>query len=454
MIQYKRTMEDSIWNLAARLDEDLDLEEIGQEYAYTSGYYAMYFSSYFTVPFYKLIHNVRKKKGNTSCRKIYDEMVSLIKGYARQPDIKDIRVSMERLPGTRIQELSEIEISEKNRDDPLKVWEETSAYFGQPESPAGRAVALWWYDNELWQRFSMGFLCKGKDELSEFPNKEKGFIPLKSTDYAVFRTKINEGESSAEKMKDLIHYAHGIWHVEHRDYKINGFCLLGREGQECCYYMPVKKKKSAAVSYDKHSVDQWANYICDHIMENISVEQIAEKFDYSARQFKRVFSENYGMPITDYIRKCRLDILAGELRQGKDYKSIAELYGFFSYKGFNAAFIRYFGVTPKEYSKDQFDVIDLGKWREKNMDKINVRITTIKEIKVLAHPEIGVRGADVDIPAQMQYWLNKDYPSKDRRMAGNMLKRDDKIAMWYHPEDICLVDYVIGPVVESFPGLF
>ncbi len=216
-------------------------------------------------------------------------------------------------------------------------------------------------------------------------------------------------------------------------------------------YMPVKKKKSAAVSYDKHAVDKWGTYICDHITENISAEQIAEKFGYSVRHFKRVFSQNYEMPVTDYIRKCRLDILAEELRKGKAYKSIAELYGFFSSKGFTAAFIRYFGVSPREYSKDQFDVIDLGEWREKNMDRINIQITTINEIKLLAHPEIGVRGADVDIPAQMQYWLDKDYPSKNRRMADNTLKKDDKIAMWYHPEDICLVDYVIGPVVEDFP---
>ena len=60
------------------------------------------------------------------------------------------------------------------------------------------------------------------------------------------------------------------------------------------------------------------------------------------------------------------------------------------------------------------------------MDRINIRITTIKEIKVLAHPEIGVRGADVDIPAQMQYWLDKDYPSKNRRMVGNTLKKDEE----------------------------
>ncbi len=89
----------------------------------------------------------------------------------------------------------------------------------------------------------MGYLCQGSDEISDFPNREKGCIPLKKTDYAVFRTGLHEGESAAEKMKELIHYAHGIWREEHKEYRIHGFCLLEQNEHECCYLHACKKEK-------------------------------------------------------------------------------------------------------------------------------------------------------------------------------------------------------------------
>ena len=102
--------------------------------------------------------------------------------------------------------------------------------------------------------------------------------------------------------------------------------------------------------------------------------------------------------------------------------------------------------------KDSFGVIDIQKYLTDNKGKINIRITHIEEIKVLAHEEIEARGKDVDIPAQMQYWLNRDYPRLTGDSLRNKIKEEDKIAMWYHDEIFPeKVAYVIGSVVGDFP---
>ena len=64
------------------------------------------------------------------------------------------------------------------------------------------------------------------------------------------------------------------------------------------------------------------------------------------------------------------------------------------------------------------------------------------------------RGREVDIPAQIAFWLDEDSPyfKKMNSVAGSA-NGNDKIAMWYHDPECINIQYVLGPVVNNFTNV-
>lgn len=95
------------------------------------------------------------------------------------------------------------------------------------------------------------------------------------------------------------------------------------------------------------------NYIEEHLLEDISVNDIAENVYVSSFHFQRGFKLMTGYTINEYIKDRRLYLAALEYT-GSDVKVIdlAYKYGYDTPESFTKAFSRFHGVSPSQLKRD------------------------------------------------------------------------------------------------------
>lgn len=93
----------------------------------------------------------------------------------------------------------------------------------------------------------------------------------------------------------------------------------------------------------QNSVD----HIENHLLDDLSIEEVADAAFVSSFHYQRIFSLLTGMTIGEYIRKRRL-ARAGQEISGSDGKviDIAMKYGYESPESFSKAFTRFHGISP------------------------------------------------------------------------------------------------------------
>lgn len=198
----------------------------------------------------------------------------------------------------------------------------------------------------------------------------------------------------------------------------------------------------------------WINYIDEHITEDITPEMMAEHFNYSRDYFRKAFQDDFGMGLSAYISQRKIQKAARELRQGVKVASLAKKYGFKSRNGFDKAFRKAFCTSPSKYAKANTEVVDLNQFYSEYKDKMKVSFMDVDDIKMVGWTIIPNRGREVDIPAQVAFWLDEDSPyfKKMNSVAGST-NGNDKIAMWYHDPECINIQYILGPVVNNFTNV-
>lgn len=165
----------------------------------------------------------------------------------------------------------------------------------------------------------------------------------------------------------------------------------------------------------------WINYIDEHITEDITPEMMAEHFNYSRDYFRKAFQDDFGMGLSAYISQRKIQKAARELRQGVKVASLAKKYGFKSRNGFDKAFRKAFCTSPSKYAKANTEVVDLNQFYSEYKDKMKVSFMDVDDIKMVGWTIIPNRGREVDIPAQIAFWLDEDSPyfKKMNSVAGS-----------------------------------
>ncbi len=87
-------------------------------------------------------------------------------------------------------------------------------------------------------------------------------------------------------------------------------------------------------------------YIERHLEENLCVSRIADQTGYSKYHFLRMFREQTGMPVMDYVRKRKLLKASRKIIEGEKIIDAALSYGWQSHTGFVKAFKNEFGFPP------------------------------------------------------------------------------------------------------------
>lgn len=171
----------------------------------------------------------------------------------------------------------------------------------------------------------------------------------------------------------------------------------------------------------------WINYIDEHITEDITPEMMAEHFNYSRDYFRKAFQDDFGMGLSAYISQRKIQKAARELRQGVKVASLAKKYGFKSRNGFDKAFRKAFCTSPSKYAKANTEVVDLNQFYSEYKDKMKVSFMDVDDIKMVGWTIIPNRGREVDIPAQVAFWLDEDSPyfKKMNSVAGRCCENRD-----------------------------
>lgn len=96
-------------------------------------------------------------------------------------------------------------------------------------------------------------------------------------------------------------------------------------------------------------MERCLHYIHCHFNEELSLEELANKFHYNASYFSTLFKDYVGMPFTDYITDLRLKYAHKLLLDSNDkVYVIAQEVGYKDVKYFNKIFKKRYGLTPSE----------------------------------------------------------------------------------------------------------
>lgn len=102
---------------------------------------------------------------------------------------------------------------------------------------------------------------------------------------------------------------------------------------------------------NREIVVRMKNYINEHITEPVTALEVTRVTGYSQFHASRIFKEETGKSPFEYLREQRLVAAAHELRKGqKRVIDVALDFVFDSHEGFTRAFVKTFGISPKQFS--------------------------------------------------------------------------------------------------------
>ncbi len=102
---------------------------------------------------------------------------------------------------------------------------------------------------------------------------------------------------------------------------------------------------------DQSIVEKTAAYIDGHLKEDLSLERLAKEMHYSKFYLERVFKENMGCTVYQYIKRRRLTEAARELLEtDKPIVEIAFEARYSTQQAFTLAFRQVYACTPPRSS--------------------------------------------------------------------------------------------------------
>lgn len=99
------------------------------------------------------------------------------------------------------------------------------------------------------------------------------------------------------------------------------------------------------MDYEK-SMNEVIEYIENNLTGNINYSFVAQLLNCSEWEFRRVFSMLAQVPISEYIRRRRLSLAVGAIKNGEKIIDVAVQYGYESPAAFSRAFRNFFGIAP------------------------------------------------------------------------------------------------------------
>lgn len=139
------------------------------------------------------------------------------------------------------------------------------------------------------------------------------------------------------------------------------------------------------------------DYIEDHLIDDLSLEEISEYAGVSDYHFRKIFFYISGLTLSEYIKNRKLSEANNDLLNGEKVTDVAFKYGYQSLDGFTRAFKKWSGFLPS-------DVIKKG--ISKTFPKLSF-IITVKggvsmEFRIEDKPAFNLVGVSKRVPMQFE----------------------------------------------------
>ncbi|MHB9754887.1 AraC family transcriptional regulator [Streptomyces sp. BYX5S] len=101
------------------------------------------------------------------------------------------------------------------------------------------------------------------------------------------------------------------------------------------------------------ALNQLVDLVEEHLTEDLDVPGLAGTLGTTEYHLRRMFSSLAGMPLSEYVRRRRMTVAAGDVVRGdEDLLGIAVRYGYGSGEAFGRAFRSVHGAGPGEVRRD------------------------------------------------------------------------------------------------------
>ncbi len=143
------------------------------------------------------------------------------------------------------------------------------------------------------------------------------------------------------------------------------------------------------------SLQKAIDYMEEHLLDNITIQDIANQAHLSPYHFQRIFLILTEVTVGEYLRRRRLTLSAQEL-MSTDFKIIdlALKYGYDTPEAFSKAFRKQHGISPREARKG------LTGLQSYNRLQIQVQLKGVESMKyrIVEREEFKVVGVKKDVP--------------------------------------------------------
>ena len=117
---------------------------------------------------------------------------------------------------------------------------------------------------------------------------------------------------------------------------------------ELLYNLNKQVMKNVKSNYKQEKIRHIISYINENLADELSLEQIADKFFFSRQYLCKIFKENTGFTVNKYISYKRI-VLAKELySKGMSLTEACRCAGFNDYSAFYRAYTKIMGEAPKK----------------------------------------------------------------------------------------------------------
>lgn len=106
--------------------------------------------------------------------------------------------------------------------------------------------------------------------------------------------------------------------------------------------------------------DEIIQYIDSHLADPLRIQSIANHFLISESSISQLFKKQMNLSLYRYITQRRLIEAKNLIHKGISLKKLPELCGFSDYSTFYKAFVKQYGLSPKEYKLRLFGTLDLS----------------------------------------------------------------------------------------------
>ncbi|WP_312977139.1 AraC family transcriptional regulator [Corynebacterium sp.] len=97
-----------------------------------------------------------------------------------------------------------------------------------------------------------------------------------------------------------------------------------------------------------NDLSRLVDYVEGNLCGEIDITVVARSSGVTGYHLRRMFSSLAGMPLSEYVRRRRMTVAAGDVLAGDDLLSIAVRYGYGSAEAFGRAFRTVHGIGPTE----------------------------------------------------------------------------------------------------------